>query len=76
MSAQNITQFVCYLCDEETALDSVTFPDYTTGELIMVHEKCLDETGVTQRLKEVEEMKKKLNSRPRHNKIEKNTNDP
>ena len=47
----------CHLCDKGMALDSVTYPDYMTGELMMVHQKCLDETGVTRRMKAVENYK-------------------
>ena len=48
----------CHLCDGDMTLDSVTYPDHMTGELMMVHQKCLDETGVTRRMKAVEEYKK------------------
>ena len=47
----------CHLCDKGMALDSVTYPDSLTGELMMVHQKCLDETGVTRRMKAVESYK-------------------
>jgi len=47
----------CHLCDKGMALDSVTYPDSLTGELMMVHQKCLDETGVTRRMKAVENYK-------------------
>jgi len=47
----------CHLCDKGMALDSVTYPDYMTGELMMVHQKCLDETGVTRRMEKVQNYK-------------------
>jgi len=47
----------CHLCDDGMALDSVTYPDYMTGELMMVHQKCLDETGVTRRMEKVQNYK-------------------
>jgi len=54
MLKQQSQQLACHLCNEGITLESVTYPDFMTGELMMVHQKCLDETGVTRRMEKVQ----------------------